>query len=108
IGERIYNLERAYWARQLSGKNDDVVPRRFTHEPMPENPAASSGKVLPIDEMLPDYYKLRQYEPETGFPGDKRLRELGLAYVAEELKPYREKYIAREKQKKEKGKKKDK
>ena len=106
IGERIYNLERAYWSRQLSGKNDDVVPRRFTHEPMPENPAASSGKVLPIDEMLPDYYKLRQYEPETGFPGDKRLRELGLAYVAEELKPYREKYIAREKQKK--AKKKDK
>lgn len=93
IGERIYNLERAYWSKMLSGKHEDTVPKRFTHEPMPENPAASSGKVLPLDEMLPEYYRLRQYEPETGFPGDKRLRELGLEDIAEELKPYRKKYI---------------
>jgi len=94
IGERIYNLERAYWARILSGKREDILPKRFTSEPLPKSipDQVNFGNVIDITDMLKEYYKIRGYELNTGFPGDKRLKELGLKDVAEELKPYREKY----------------
>ena len=94
IGERIYNLERAYWAKLLSGKREDILPKRFTSEPLPKSipDQVNFGNVVEITEMLKEYYKIRGYEQNTGFPGDKRLKELGLEEVAEELKPYRKKY----------------
>jgi aldehyde:ferredoxin oxidoreductase len=38
-GERIYNLERLFLLAVGSGKNDDTLPYRMLHEPMPEGPA---------------------------------------------------------------------
>lgn len=34
--------------------------------------------------MLPDYYKLREWDWETGYPTKEKLQELGLLEEAEE------------------------
>ncbi len=104
IGERIYNLERAYWARLMSGAREDVVPERFTKEPMPQRVdyQTNVGVVFPLTEMLQKYYKYRDYEPGTGFPSERKLKQLGLDYVAKDLAPLRAKYMSEAEKKKKK------
>jgi aldehyde:ferredoxin oxidoreductase len=104
VGERVYNLERAYWARLMSGAREDVVPERFTKEPMPQHVdyQTNVGATLPIDEMLPKYYKYRDYEPGTGFPSERTLKKLGLDYVADDIRPLRKRYMSESEQKKKK------
>jgi len=46
----------------------DTLPRRFTHEPLTEG--ASKGHVVPIKEMVRDYYRLRGWD-EKGNPPEK-------------------------------------
>ncbi len=91
IAGRIIHLERAYWNRLLVGRLEDKNPKRFTKEPMPEGP--NKGTVFPEDELLPKYYEVRGWDPETGFPKREVLEEYGLADVAEELEPYRQEYL---------------
>jgi len=91
VGGRIVHLERAYWNRVLVGKNEDKNPRRFTEEPMPDGP--NQGVVFPERELIPRYYQVRGWEEKTGFPLPEVLDEYGLAGVAEELKPYRKRYL---------------
>ncbi len=81
IGERIYNLERLFNLREGIGKDQDRLPKRFTDEPLPEGPA--KGQVVELDKMLPDYYKLRGWNWETGYPTKEKLQELGLLEEAE-------------------------
>ncbi len=94
IGERIVNLERAYWSRLMSGKREDTIPERFQKEPMPAivEGQTNVGTVFPLEKILPGYYKYRDYDLETGFPGEKRLKMLGLENVAKDLAPLRAKY----------------
>ena len=74
-GERTWNLERLFNMKAgLTGK-DDTLPKKLLEEPMPEGPA--KGHVCRLDEMLPEYYKLRGWD-ENGVPTDEKLKELGL------------------------------
>ena len=85
-GERIYNLERMIQCREGVGRKDDTLPERFLKEPAPVGPP--KGKVVPLKEMLDEYYKLRGWDVETGIPLPETLRRLGLedaAKTAEEL-----------------------
>lgn len=76
VGERIWNLERLFNLKAgLSGK-DDTLPPRILHEGIPEGPA--KGMVGKLPEMLPEYYKMRGWEP-TGIPSKAKLKELALA-----------------------------
>jgi len=104
VGERVTNLERAYWARLMSGVREDRVPERFTNEPMPQHVdyQTNVGATLPIGEMLPKYLKYRDYEPGTGFPSERKLKQLGLDYVAEDIRPLRKKYMSETEKKKKK------
>ena len=76
IGERIYNIERLFNLREGMTKDQDWLPDRFTKEPLPEGPA--KGQVVELDKMLPEYYKLRMWDWETGYPKEEKLKELGL------------------------------
>jgi aldehyde:ferredoxin oxidoreductase len=38
----------------------DTLPRRFTHEPLEEGP--SKGEVVPVKNMVRDYYELRGWD----------------------------------------------
>jgi len=88
----------------MSGAREDVVPERFTKEPMPQGVdyQTNVGVVFPLSEMLKKYYKYRDYEPGTGFPSERKLKQLGLDYVAKDLAPLRSKYMAEAEKKKKK------
>jgi len=73
--ERIYNLERMFLIAAGSGANEDTLPYRMLHEPMPEGPA--KGRVVELDVMLPKFYQVRGWD-EKGVPTKEKLEELGL------------------------------
>jgi aldehyde:ferredoxin oxidoreductase len=59
--------------------------------PGKENEAVSmKGKVVDkarFEAMKKKYYQLRRRDPATGLPTASRLKELGLAHIAADLKP---------------------
>jgi len=73
-GERIFNQERLFNLKAGLSIKDDTLPKRMLEEPMPDGPA--KGMVVHLDEMLPEYYRLRGWSPE-GVPTSMKLRELG-------------------------------
>jgi len=83
IGERIYNLQRCYNILLGISRKDDTQPERLLKEPSPSKRA--KGHVVYLDKMLPEYYKLREWN-EDGCPARKKLEELGLGFAADKLK----------------------
>jgi len=77
-GERIWNLERLFNLRAGFTAADDTLPKRLLEEPIPAGPA--KGQVNRLNEMLPEYYRLRGWD-EQGVPTREKLAELGLAGV---------------------------
>ena len=49
--------------------SQDTLPRRFTHEPLAEG--ASKGQVVPVQEMVREYYRLRGWDKD-GRPPDSK------------------------------------
>lgn len=74
-GERIWNLERLFNQRAGFSRKDDTLPKRLLAEPMPAGPA--KGMTVPLDKMLPEYYRLRGWDAE-GKPTRRKLASLGL------------------------------
>jgi len=85
IGERIYNLEKAFNVLMgLSRKDDQFsVPDKFLKEPLKEGPFRNT--VFELDEMLDEYYEARGWDVKTGLPGKKKLIKMGLGGIAKEL-----------------------
>jgi aldehyde:ferredoxin oxidoreductase len=85
-GERIFNLFKAYTAREGLSRSHDGFPDRFYREPLPEGP--STGSVLSREKMsqvLDEYYEFRGWDSDRGIPLRERLIELGLADIADDL-----------------------
>jgi len=87
IGDRIYNLIRAYWKREVPrfGRAWDDPPDRWFEEP----PSQGKMKGVKIDrkkyeQMLSWYYELRGWD-EDGIPLKETLDQLGLEEVSREL-----------------------
>lgn len=75
LGERAYNLERLFNLREGLTAADDSLPDRLTKEPQePGRP----DTVVPLDEMLPKYYRARGWDAH-GAPTPKKLARLGIA-----------------------------
>ncbi len=81
LGERIYNLERIANLRFGLTPADDTLPARYLEDPVPDGPA--KGKVIPLEEMLREYYQARDWDWETGYPSEKKVTELGMEKVIE-------------------------
>lgn len=79
IGERIFNLERAFNIREGITRKDDRLPERLLKDPAPTGPC--KGHVVELDYMLGEYYKLRGWDGKTGLIPGQKLRELGLQDV---------------------------
>jgi aldehyde:ferredoxin oxidoreductase len=75
IGDRIWNLERLFNMREGFTAKDDCLPPRFS-TPLPEG--GSRHRISHLDEMLPEYYKLRGWD-EKGTPTAAHLKQLNLA-----------------------------
>ncbi len=85
IGERIWNLERAFNVREGVRRNQDLLPYRVMNEPVPEG--MHKGMYCPSDEldaMLDAYYALRGWTSE-GIPTREKMENLGLASFTEDL-----------------------
>ena len=85
IGERINNLERGILARWGLRRKDDILPKRFTEEPLPSDSGLAGGMVFENEDLLNEYYPFRGWDSETGLPTEQKLRELGLGHVADDL-----------------------
>jgi len=83
LGERIANLKRCFNLREGVGRESEVLPARFTQEPMPTGP--SKGHKCDLEPMLREYYENRKWDYESGLPFEETLEDLGLGYVAREL-----------------------
>ena len=84
IGERIYNVERAYNSRCNLTRENDKIPDKFFKDPI-----ETKIKVLDrerFEKLKNQYYELRGWDIETGHPTEKKLKELGLQDVAVDLK----------------------
>lgn len=87
VGERIYNLERAYNVREgITRKDDENLPKRWVEEPLPSGPY-KGARIKPEEfkKMLDEYYELRGWNLSAGLPTREKLEELNLKDVADEL-----------------------
>ncbi|HSW38421.1 MAG TPA: aldehyde ferredoxin oxidoreductase family protein [Acidobacteriota bacterium] len=87
VGERLNNIAKAFNVREGFTRADDRLPERLMTEPLKSG--ASRGQLISredLDSMLDEYYAERGWDVKTGVPTRKKLTELGLAYVADELK----------------------
>jgi aldehyde:ferredoxin oxidoreductase len=85
LGERIYNLERAFNCREGVSRKDDHLPFRTSHQPIPSGP--SQGMYCPPQEfnsLLDEYYQMRGWD-KNGIPNPEKLKELGLDEVVKDL-----------------------
>jgi aldehyde:ferredoxin oxidoreductase len=83
LGERVYNLERAFNVREGFGRKDDMLPSRFLHESPKSGPV--KGQVFEMEQILDDYYEARGWDKKTGNPTRTKLESLGLKFAADEL-----------------------
>jgi aldehyde:ferredoxin oxidoreductase len=74
-GERIWNQERLFNLKAGLTKDDDSLPNRMLKDPMPVGPA--KGKVVELEPMLAEYYKVRGWD-KNGVITEDKLMDLGL------------------------------
>jgi len=78
VGERIWNLSRAFNAARGVRRQHDYLPERFSTQSLSEGPIA--GRVVTRglqDAMLDEYYSLRGWS-EDGIPLEATLKRLGV------------------------------
>jgi len=87
ISEKVWNLTRAFWVREIEdfGRKYDMPPGRV-YDPLPSGPAKGMHLTEEkVNQMLDEYYELRGWN-KNGVPTENKLKELGLEKVAEDLK----------------------
>jgi aldehyde:ferredoxin oxidoreductase len=82
IGERIYNLERIFNARDGFSRKDDSLPMRLLETPLPEG--HSKNTIVALDLMLDEYYRLRGWTAD-GVPTTSTLSEVKLGYASKQI-----------------------
>lgn len=82
MGERIYNLERAYNIREGLTRKDDTLPKRLLEDPLPDGPA--KGQVVNLKPLLDAYYGYRGWDI-NGKPTPEKLTELGLDWLIDKI-----------------------
>ncbi len=80
VGERIWNLTRLFWAREIEGfgRDWDLPAPRFYEDP--PKTGATAGQITrfeDVQKLLDMYYEQRGWSSE-GIPSTEKLAELGL------------------------------
>ena len=87
VGERTWNIEKAYNTRCGADRKDDIIPERFFTEPL-KGGGPSAGAVVDrgkFDHILDEYYEDRKFDVKTGLPTRAGLDDLGLKDIADDL-----------------------
>lgn len=83
-GQRIAAIRQAFNAREgLTPEGFKMPERAIGKPPLKEGPLADI--TVDVKTMVAEYYKAMDWDPETGKPSKKKLMELGLEDVAQEL-----------------------
>jgi aldehyde:ferredoxin oxidoreductase len=86
IGERICTLERAIVVRDGKSRKNDTIPEFFFKVPIPDG--SQKGRTLDkkkFEKMKDEYYKLRSWDPKTGYPTRTLPEKHGLEEIADML-----------------------
>jgi aldehyde:ferredoxin oxidoreductase len=83
IGDRLYNLKRAYNILLGVNAERDVVAPRILENLRPGKPIRQGRKLF--FDMRKDYYEARGWN-ENGIPTREKLLSLGLEEAAEKIK----------------------
>ena len=81
IGERIYNLKRAFSIRHGATSAEDTLPKRLLTE------KTKAGVTVKLSDTLPEYYTARGWDNITGKPHHSTLARLELNDVSRDLWP---------------------
>ena len=86
-GRRAVELTRVYLAREGATRRDDKLPPRL-HEGLPQGPHKGDS-VTPgeLERMKDDYYELRGWDREKGWPTKETLENLGIGWCCEQMTP---------------------
>lgn len=81
-GQRIWNLKRVISNLRGMTAAEDKLPQRLM-TPLADGPTA--GEAPDMNLMIKEYYEIRNLDQSTGRPSQEKLKNLGLANVAEVL-----------------------
>ena len=81
--ERVWNLKRCFNVREGLTRKDEKLPKRLL-EPIETGPTKDES-IKDFDGLLNEYYEASGWNKKTGVPTRKKLEELGLKDVADEL-----------------------
>jgi aldehyde:ferredoxin oxidoreductase len=85
-GERILNMRQAFNVREGLNLIQFKIPNRLLGKPpLKEGPLA--GVTIDEDALLKEYLAALDWDSKTAKPNKKKLQELGLEDVAQELWP---------------------
>jgi aldehyde:ferredoxin oxidoreductase len=85
VGERMFNLERAFNVREGFGRKQDTLPKRLLTEPLHTRKAPGEGQIVSHqDDFLDKYYRLRGWTKE-GIPAPEKLKALGLDFALKDM-----------------------
>ncbi|HWI52335.1 MAG TPA: aldehyde ferredoxin oxidoreductase family protein [Symbiobacteriaceae bacterium] len=84
IGDRIQTLRHAFNAREGIRPGDWQLPDRTVGRP-PLTEGPTRGVTVDVEAMAGAYFAAMEIDPETGYPAEAKLRNLGLDSVAEDL-----------------------
>jgi len=73
-GERIFTLQRLINQRDGYTRKDDELPPKMYR---PAKKGFRAGKIPPVDDLLNEYYELREWDKE-GRPAKDKLKKLSL------------------------------
>jgi aldehyde:ferredoxin oxidoreductase len=90
LAERVYNIERSFNVREGAIKKYDCPPWKSLNMLVDGRTTTTPEEV---EKLLTNYYVLRGWDPKSGIPTRKKLKELDLEYVADEIEsnlPYKD------------------
>jgi len=92
VGERIFNIMRAYNVREGIRKEHDDWPQRFYDQPLRQEGETHLLSKEKMDNVLSRYYELMGWNAKTGIPTQEKLMKLQLYDVADDLLKYMEEH----------------
>jgi len=75
LGERNYMIKRLFNLKMGLTAADDRLPKIVLD---PVNEGGSAGKTPNFQQLKTAYYEFRQFDKESGYPSQDKLKELGL------------------------------
>lgn len=83
-GERGWNLKRVINNRFGLTRKNDSLPKAF-QQPFQDNPDGAAGYIPDFPAMIEEYYRVRAWDKQTGYPLPEKLMELGLEWTINDI-----------------------